>query len=346
MGEFLPLKGIYQSAAGIQVSLDKGIFTGSILVGPLASGNNLGQFLLMGTPAILLVPRRAWRLGLLAACLYAQLWAASRSCLAAAGLLLLLALVLPRFGPRARATAAAGALLGFLVVLVAVPLLTTRPTAFSNRGYVWQVSEQAWAGNRLFGLGADYYGRVAATSANLGGSVFHGHNQLIHDLVTGGVVLALLMGLVVLVEIAAAAELARRGHLFGALYLVGFIGACVLEVSYVLVDRYFALPVMVIPFAYILFTVDRDGAAEPAERAATNRADVPREPVDRPRSRTPDRPAPVPSARAATLNALGSRPKTLSCPGGSPPGGRSAPRVPVRQPGQVAGATRPPLPRK
>src|SRR4051794_14693899 len=98
-----PQKGLYQAADGTEIAPDKAILSG-ILVGPLASGNNLGQFLLMGTAPILLIPRRAWRRLLLVACLWAQLWAASRSCLAAAGLLIVLA-ALMRWSPRKAAAA-------------------------------------------------------------------------------------------------------------------------------------------------------------------------------------------------------------------------------------------------
>lgn len=263
MGELVPLKGIYHAADGSEISPDKQILSSGILVGPLSSGNNLGQFLVMGIASVLLVRRRKWRWLLLVACLYASLWAASRSCLVAILVLLLMALVIKAMPRSVRLASAAGVLAAMVLAVVALPLLITNETSFSNRGYVWHVSKDAWAAHRWTGLGSDFYGRIAATSQNLGGSVFHGHNEFMQALVTGGYALALSMGLVIGVAIYSAVALLRRGHAFPTLFLIGFIGSCLLEVSYVIVDRYFALPVMLVPLAVVLFTADHADAELP-----------------------------------------------------------------------------------
>jgi hypothetical protein len=268
MGYLLPLKGLYQAADGLEITPDKRIFASGILVGPLSSGNNLGQFLVMGLPAIFLIPRRGWRWSLVAVTLYASLWAASRSCLIATAALLVAALVFRMVSRSVWPALSVVGLTAIAFVVVIVPSTATSVTSYSNRGYVWQVSKQAWSADRWFGRGSDYYARVAATSGNLGGSVFHGHNQYINDLVTGGYVLALVMGLTIVVAISCAARLARRGFTYPTLFLVGFLGACMFEVSYSMVDRFFALPVMLIPLAVIFFTSDRTDAATPPEAEA------------------------------------------------------------------------------
>lgn len=278
LGWLVPAKGLYQAANGTEISPDKQLLHG-ILVGPLSSGNNLGQYLVMGFAPILLIRRRGWRYVLLAASIYAQLWAASRSCLAALGALCVL-LVLVRVLPKGAAKLTSIVALGSMVVLcVALPFITTNPTSFSNRGYVWEVSKKAWSANRYFGLGSTFYDRIALTSSNLGGSVFHGHNQVMQDLVTGGYVLALLMGLVMIVESGCAVRLVGLGHDVGVLYLVGFVGACMLEVSYVIVDRYFAMPVVLIPFAAIAFTADLHPEKSADGRVSTALAGLPKRTV-------------------------------------------------------------------
>jgi O-antigen ligase len=287
MGYLLPLKGLYQAADGLEITPDKQIFASGILVGPLASGNNLGQFLVMGLPAVFLIPRRGWRWALVAVTLYASLWAASRSCLIATAALLLAALLFRMMARSAWPTLTVIGLSAMAFVVVIVPSTATSVTSYSNRGYVWQVSKQAWSADRWSGLGSDYYGRIAATSGNLGGSVFHGHNQYIHDLVTGGYVLALLMGLTIATAIVCAARLARRGFTYPTLFLIGFLGACIFEVSYSMVDRFFAMPVMLIPLSVIFFTSDLAQTTAPEDREGED---------------TPPAPPPEPAVRARALS--------------------------------------------
>ena len=80
-------------------------------------------------------------------------------------------------------------------------------------------------------------------------------------LVTGGVVLAVLVGVLIVAAMTGAARLAVRGHLFGVSYLAALAGACVFEVSLVIVDNSLVFPVVVLPLLFILFTADLD---EPA----------------------------------------------------------------------------------
>ena len=137
-----------------------------------------------------------------------------------------------------------------------VPLVTTDPAAFTNRGYIWQASHAAWAQHPFVGNGSDWFSIVGSSSASLGPTVFHAHNQFLQLLVTGGVVLALLVGLLVATAVGAAGRLAARGHLVGAGYLAAFAGTCLLEVSLVIVDNSLVFPVAVLPLLFILFTAD------------------------------------------------------------------------------------------
>ena len=80
-------------------------------------------------------------------------------------------------------------------------------------------------------------------------------------LVTGGVVLAVLVGVLIVAAMTGAARLAVRGHLFGVSWLAALAGTCVFEVSLVIVDNSLLFPVAVLPLLFILFTADLD---EPA----------------------------------------------------------------------------------
>lgn len=253
LGVLLPSAGIYHQNPVSILLEEKQIVPGGILVGVLTSGNNLGQFLIMGFPSIALIKSRVWRSVLGAACVYAIVWAACRSAMGGLVAVIVVALLLRAVPPAARGFVGAAAVASSLAAVVALPVLTENPLAFTNRGFIWQHSLAAWHQDPLFGLGSNWYSLIGSTSQTLGGSVFHGHNQYVHALVIGGVVLAVLLGLVVLLAMRAAARLAKSGSNFGVLYLVAFMAACLLEVSFELVDRDFLLPVMVVPLASILF---------------------------------------------------------------------------------------------
>jgi hypothetical protein len=78
---------------------------------------------------------------------------------------------------------------GPLIVLAAaalvcvLPFTTHDPTAYTNRGYIWQQSLLAWSGDKVLGLGSAWYAIIGSSSAALGTTVFHGHNQLVQLLV-------------------------------------------------------------------------------------------------------------------------------------------------------------------
>ena len=113
----------------------------------------------------------------------------------------------------------------------------------------------------LFGNGSDWFSVIGSSSASLGPTWFHAHNQFLQLLVTGGVVLAVLVGVLIVAAMTGAARLAVRGHLFGVSYLAALAGTCVFEVSLAIVDNSLLFPVAVLPLLFILFTADLD---EPA----------------------------------------------------------------------------------
>ena len=113
----------------------------------------------------------------------------------------------------------------------------------------------------LFGNGSNWFSVIGSSSASLVPTVFHAHNQFLQLLVTGGVILAVLVGVLIVAAMTGAARLAVRGHLFGVSWLAALAGTCVFEVSLVIVDNSQFFPVTVLPLLFILFTADLD---EPA----------------------------------------------------------------------------------
>lgn len=280
LGVLLPDKGVYQAIEGGLVDPDKALLAVGILIGPLTDGNNLGQVLVLGLPMVaFLQPRRLrWAVGALT--VLALVWTSSRSALVAAAVSGAVWLVLRRGTPLGRQLLS-GALLVLLAAGVALlPLVTTHPEAFTNRGTIWRTSLSAWADAPLFGLGSDWYATSAQFDDGLGGFAFHGHNQLVHVLVTGGSVALLLVALLTAALICSATRWAASGVVVPAVYTAALLVTCLLEVSYGVVDRGFLLAVVVVPLAVIVMS--RPSPDEPAYEgtllgAPVERVALPRE---------------------------------------------------------------------
>jgi capsular polysaccharide biosynthesis protein len=253
MGVLQPDTGIFRAVTGSVITPEKQILPWGILVGPLTSGNNLGQVLVLGLPAIAFI-RSAWvRAGLGAVTTAAVVWSASRSSLAAIVLGMVVALVLSALTPALRRAAAVTGLTGMAAFVVILPLITHSDKEFSNRSGIWHASLQAWSENPIFGQGSRFYRTVAGYAGPLGGTAFHGHNQFVHTLTVGGLVYLFLAGVLVALLIGAAARWAQIGVRYPAVFLAMFFVSCTLEVSFGFVDRDFLLASTVIPVAFIAF---------------------------------------------------------------------------------------------
>jgi O-antigen ligase len=250
----LPQKGIYQTAAGAALSPDKEILPIGILIGPFTDGNNCAQVLLLGLPAVAFLPRPGLRRLLVVLTTLALVWTSARSALV--GLLVagavLLALRLA--GPAARGATSAAILVAGSLTVLALPLVTTDPGAFTNRGFIWQQSLQAWSQSPLFGLGSGFYSSVAQYANPLGGLAFHGHNQAVQVLVTTGLVGAALMGALHLVLLRRAAGWAATGVLQPTVFLAALLVSGSQEVSFGFVDRNFLLATAMLPVAVLVLS--------------------------------------------------------------------------------------------
>jgi O-Antigen ligase len=256
VGIVLPAHGIQRNAGGAFVAEDKQILPWGLLTGIFSDANSLGQFIAMGLPAVMLIRARRWRIVIALCCLFALVWCASRGSMYAVALAIVVYLVVSRTRAHSRAFVACLLLSIAFAAGCILPLITHNPAAFTNRGYIWQASQGAFAQHPLFGNGSNWFSVIGSSSASLGPTVFHAHNQFLQLLVTGGVVLAVLVGILIVAAMTGGARLAVRGHLFGVSWLAALAGTCVFEVSLVIVDNSLFFPVAVLPLLFILFTAD------------------------------------------------------------------------------------------
>jgi hypothetical protein len=263
MAIVMPDKGIFSAVGGALIAPDKQILPWGILIGPFTDGNNLGQFLALGLPAIGLIKMPAWRFLLATVTMFAVVFSSSRSSLAAIAASALVALVLVMTPKSLRGVVAGTLMLVAAATTVLLPLTTHSDQAFTNRGFIWRVSLQMWHGDPFVGLGSNYYDTIGQYANALGGNAFHGHNQFVQTLITGGVAYLLLTASMLLALGVAAARLAAQERSFGAVYLVAFFVSCTVEVSFGIVDRGFLFAVTALPMAFIAFSEDRPGPLRP-----------------------------------------------------------------------------------
>jgi hypothetical protein len=261
MGVLTPNAGVFRTDIGSMVTDDKAILPWGLLVGYYSHSNTLGQSLALGLPLVLLIPRRVVRAVLVAVMLFALVWSASRTswvAVVAAGGGAGLTLVLPR---ALRKVAAAAMMTGAVLVASLVPWLTNDPTAFSSRGIVWITTREAFGFTPWFGRGSNWFEVIGSTSARLGTAVSSAHSQVLHMLVTGGVVLVLLTVPMVLLAVAGALRQLDRGSVWGVAYVLTLAGCGVTEVILRFGSVIPSFPVLVIPLAALIFA--RDTAPSP-----------------------------------------------------------------------------------
>ncbi len=253
MGVLVPNAGVFRSDIGSMVTDDKAVLPWGLLVGFYSHSNTLGQSLALGLPMVFLVPRRVLRSFLVGLMLFALLWSASRTswiavviACAGAGL----TLVLPR---GLQKVAAAVSMTGAIVLAASIPWLDKDPTAFSSRGIVWITTREAIAGTPWFGRGSNWFEVIGSTSERLGTAVSSAHSQMLHMLVTGGVVLVLLTVPMVALAFLGALRHLDAGSVWGVGFVLSLIGCGVTEVVIRFGSVTPSFPVVVIPLAALIF---------------------------------------------------------------------------------------------
>lgn len=250
-----PPSALFRSDQGALIVEEKQIIPSGMLAGFLTQPNNLGQFIVLGMPALFLLRSRWLRLVYFLIGAFTIVWTASRTSLYALTMMCLAAALLwLTRGHGARRNLSTVMIAIPFAAVCALPLVTTDPSAYSERGFIWQASLPAWYSSPWFGQGANWYRDLATTSGSIASSAFQGHNQVVQLLVTGGLLYAILTGAMILMASSRAVRLAGRGVNYGVIYLVALAGTCLLEVSLVTVDNSSMFPVVVVPLTVILFS--------------------------------------------------------------------------------------------
>jgi hypothetical protein len=184
-----PERAFYVAPSGALVRAEKQVFADGLLTGPFNNPNTLGQVLALGACLVFLVSRsRLVNLAFYLATGVAVVWSASRSSMfafAVSSLVCVIALAARKEVGR-KVVGLVG--LGLAVLVVGVPVLTSDPQAFSERGRIWAGSLESLHGHRLLGLGTTWYRSIADYHNDLISLAFHGHNLYVNTLVTGGIV--------------------------------------------------------------------------------------------------------------------------------------------------------------
>jgi O-antigen ligase len=232
-----------------------------ILAGVLPSGNNLGLALAVGVPSVLAL-RGASRLVAGALVLVALGWSFSRGALLAAVIVLVAAVVLALVPARRRALVAGLGMGAVALLAVVLPLVTSSATAMANRGGYWIAGREEWATSPVLGRGWDFYDRLAGSADDLGGYAYHAHNQFVQLLVTGGVVLVVVVGALLVVGAVRAVRAAGVGDVWPALTVTAILAAGLAEVPFGVVDRTMFWPYVLLPLCVVLLGAPRPAGGE------------------------------------------------------------------------------------
>jgi len=268
LGVFAPAAGRYPlDVAG----LDKVIGPAGVLSGVMPTGNNLGLVLVVALPTVFAIRRRSFRWASLGAVVIALAWTVSRTSWIAA-VVVVVTMAAVRWLWRPRLVAVAG--LGLLALAgMVIPFVTSQPTAFTNRASYWIPTLAAWRDRPITGFGADYFKQIAGTAQGLGGHAYHAHNQWVHLLVTGGLLLAVAVLALLVVAGVRAVGLAAARVPWGAGWLVAMLSVSILEVPLGFVDRMMFLPVALVPLCLLICgdrpTAESRPGASPAAAAST-----------------------------------------------------------------------------
>ena len=266
LGFFMPEAGLLRESGGVvRERTDKALLPGfGLLQGMFTSENNLGQYLSLGFAAVVLLPRWWLRLPGMAVVAFAIIWSSSRSSLLATGATLAVGAVvwvLAELGWRRTASFGARVAIGVsLLVMCVLPLLRWDNAAFTARGQIWNGSLEQWQSRSfLFGLGRGWYVQIAGTETSpLNTAAYHGHNQFVQWLVTGGVVLALVALAWLLVQGYVLTAPDRRYVPIAAMVIVAIAVGGFLEVPLGFVDRSVFWTVTVVPLTVLFFARPRD----------------------------------------------------------------------------------------
>jgi hypothetical protein len=270
-GFLMPDAGRVRDADGtVRERIDKAVFPSlGLLQGMFTAENILGLYLSIGVPAVVMLPRWRLRLPALAIVGFAICWSSSRNAMLATALMLVVGAVvwaIAEYGRRGAASAVARvAAVAAIVTMSVLPLSGWLSggwddDAYTARGVIWNGSLTEWSSRGfVFGVGRDWYALVAGSDLSpLPNGAFSGHNQFVHWLTTGGIVLAFFAIGSLLVQTYAITVPSSRYLAIAAMLVTGtFISGC-FEVPLGFVDNAVFWTVTVIPLAVLFLSRPED----------------------------------------------------------------------------------------
>ncbi|KZX21123.1 O-antigen ligase family protein [Rathayibacter tanaceti] len=170
-----------------------------LLAGIFPQMNVLGMTMALGLPFVLLLRRRAARYAGLAIVLANLVLSASRTSLIAAGITILVAVVLRLIRhERTRRAVAISAVTLTATAMVLLPILVNDRSALTSRGAIWMSSMSVIPDHFLVGLSTNAFTKEGIMPRLIGHTPWHGHNLFVSTMVWGGIILiaALLVFLV------------------------------------------------------------------------------------------------------------------------------------------------------
>lgn len=173
---------------------DKALLGNNILAGPYSHSNALGLSLVLTLPFVVTYFRGRALLMTTLLMSIALLWSSSRLSTVAAALTLILSLCAVRMSPRRGRTMLSFVAVAAAIFVVGLPLLTSDPLLFTNRGGIWMTSLDFAQREFLTGYGWDVYREVNELTTTLGFVSTTGHNIFVTFLTTGGIVTVILVG--------------------------------------------------------------------------------------------------------------------------------------------------------
>jgi O-antigen ligase len=214
----------------LSVSKSPGVVPELYLAGPFPHPNTLAQALALSIPLSASLFRLRWAVATTGLLLYALVLTGSRTALAAAVLALALALAQRSGSLRRHARRLAAAASCMILVLTPWVVTEAGPTAFNTRGTIWAASVDYVSDDWILGLGPGFYDRIALYNNLLTSGAAHAHNQLLHFLITGGIILVVLAVWIIGTGVRSAAQWRHQDEGVSAALLAFFVALLLVSV--------------------------------------------------------------------------------------------------------------------
>ncbi|GEM_PF-7103966 len=191
---------MYQSL--ISPGQSKALVGKRLLAGPFGQDNQLGMFMAGGLPFVWLIDKKKIRRFGVLLVATALLLSGSRTSMIAVGVMALVVLLIRAARTRGSQVVAVWVAIAIVVgIVVILPVTTSDPAAYSDRGQIWIYSRIVWPQNWVFGLSPRAYTIDTPLTALIGGVHGHGHNTFVTLMTATGVLGVSLFALIFIVAV-------------------------------------------------------------------------------------------------------------------------------------------------